>query len=248
MSYTSTLIKRNHLAEVEFPLRKPLWFFYLLLVSSGVNAGPFEHQVEHDLSQYAHEMSWQDYQQKIVTWLPNKNKPLPRCQQPVSFKRSNPVRPLLGRVNYLISCAQPRWNIRAHAKIKVWLAVLHAKQDIPPGQSVTLNNSFFKSVELSRLTRGFISQFEPKNGQPTIAQRRIRAGKTITRHQLTAPYLIKLGEQVIIRAAATNFVATMQGKALQNGKLGARIMVENSSSKKRFQAKVVARGTVETLH
>lgn len=240
-------------AEARFPLRKFLYtsclsLFLLtagLLPATSVQADPFYQRVESDLTAYARLQQWQNYSYDIALWLPGKAKQLPRCATGVKFKPASAGKAPLARVSYLISCAEPKWRIRAHAKIKVWLDVWHAKTDIAVNQRLTPQLIQLKKAEISKLTRGFVTDPGQLLNQRSL--RRIRAGKVISPQQLQHPFLVNRGDEVIIKASSETFVATMKGKALQNGKQGDRIVIENLSSGKRIQAKVTGEGIVETL-
>ncbi len=240
-------------AEAQFPLRKFLFtsslsLFLLtagLLPATSVQADPFYQRVENDLTTYARQQQWQNYSYDIALWLPGKSKQLPSCATGIKIKPASAGKPPLARVSYLISCAEPNWRIRAHAKIKVWLDVWHAKTDIAVNQQLTPPLLLLKRAEISRLSRGFVTDPGQLLNQRSL--RRIRAGKVISPQQLQHPFLINRGDEVIIRASSETFVATMKGKALQNGKRGDRITIENLSSGKRVQAKVTDEGVVETL-
>ena len=102
----------------------------VLFTSFFTKAELFEQQVKSDLKAYAGHMAWPAYREEIATWLPGKDKQLPECGQQISFELANHSRPPLGRVHYLISCESPKWQVRAQAKVKVWLDVWHARNDI----------------------------------------------------------------------------------------------------------------------
>lgn len=230
------------LADSLFPV---LLLLTTLFVSGFARAGAFELQVKKDLQIYAQQMAWPKYRDEINIWLPGKAKKLPECEQQINFDLTNQNRPPLGRVHYLLSCASPKWQVRAQAKIKVWLDVWHAKNDIAVDQVITAGHVYLKNIEISRLNRAFFTAEQKVVNKRSI--RRIRAGKIITGGQLKNVYLVKKGEEVLIRAQQQNFIATMKGTALENGMLGEKIKVENSSSKKKIQARVTENGIVETI-
>ncbi|WDE05169.1 flagellar basal body P-ring formation protein FlgA [Thalassomonas viridans] len=226
------------------------FFLFLLLLTAlftsvFARAEPFVQQVKNDLAAYAGQMAWPKYREEIITWLPGKGKQLPECGQEVSFELANHSRPPLGRVHYVISCASPKWQVRAQAKVKVWLDVWHARNDIAVDQVITAADVYLKNIEISRLNREFFTAGQKVVNKRSV--RRIRGGKIINAGQLQNVYLVKKGEEVLIRAQQGNFVATMKGTALENGMLGEKIRIENASSKKVIQGRVAGQGIVETL-
>ena len=110
---------------------------------------------------------------------------------------------------------------------------------------ITKADVYLKNIEISRLNREFFTAGQKVENKRSV--RRIRAGKIINAGQLQNVYLVKKGEEVLIRAQQGGFIATMKGTALENGMRGEKIKVENTSSKKKIQARVAAEGIVETL-
>ena len=76
------------------------------------------------------------------------------------------------------------------------------------------------------------------------ARRSIRAGEVIRANMLTAPQLVKRGDQVRIVAKREQIEVSMAGEALDNGARGAIIRVKNSSGNQ-IRARVIEAGTVE---
>lgn len=234
-------------AEAGFPQGKLFFTACLLtlLIATRAQATSFYHQVENDVLTYAQLQQWHDVSYDIAIWLPNKAQRLPQCDNPITFKSATPDRAPLARVSYLISCTQPKWKVRAYAKVKVWLDIWHAKTDISANQQLTSAQLQLKRAEISTLTQGFVTDETQLLKQRSL--RRIRAGRAISPQQVERPFLVTRGDEVIIRAASGGFVATMKGKALQSGKQGDKILIQNLSSNKRIQAKVASDGIVETL-
>lgn len=76
--------------------------------------------------------------------------------------------------------------------------------------------------------------------------RKIRKNKPIRTNNLSAPWLVSIGEEVIIEAASATFYANMLGVAMDAGKQGDAIRVRNTSSGKIITAYPVAKGRVQT--
>ena len=86
------------------------------------------------------------------------------------------------------------------------------------------------------------SDFSALEGMAT--RRTIREGDVIRQNMLTAPQLIKRGDQVRIVARREQIEVSMAGEALDNGTRGALIRVRNSSGTQ-IRARVIDAGTVE---
>ena len=245
MTYSTNGQEEEGRAEVQLPLGKLLILTILWLLSNSVSAHLFKQQVEQDIKRYSQQQNWLNYDAEVLIWLPNNANHLPACKNTVQYQRATPNNAPIGRVNYLISCTQPSWKVRAHAKVKIGLEVWHAKTDINPNQILKKQHVQLQRGVISRHTQRFITSSQPLVNQR--AKRRIRSGKIILPSQLQQRLLVERNDEVIIRAGSGSFVVSMKGKALQSGQLGDKIYIKNLSSGKKIQAKIIASGVVETL-
>lgn len=248
MSYIDKETKGKQNAEALFPLRKRigLCLFALLPAFSPLAQTQLIQEAKNRLATYAEQQNWPKYKVEVQPWIAGGEKHLPKCDSQVRYLPSSPQKAPLGRVSYQIRCDQPSWNLRARADVKVWLVVWSAKTDIQPNHLLTPLDLVAREVEVSRLHRGFTPNIEDLVGK--LTKRRIRAARLVSPSQLKPPYLVREGDEVVIRAGSKTFKASMKGKALQNGAMGERIKVQNLSSGKRIQAWVIGAGEVETKY
>jgi len=99
-----------------------------------------------------------------------------------------------------------------------------------------------QEVNIGKAPRGFYNSLDEVLGQG--AKRRVRAGQLIAPNLLTAPLLIRRGQQVTIVASQDGISASATGEALTNGREGEVIRVRNLGSQKVIEAQVVEEGVV----
>lgn len=75
-------------------------------------------------------------------------------------------------------------------------------------------------------------------------QRAIKQGEPITAQDVRVPILVQAGDVVVIEAISGAITVKTLGVALQNGKLGDVIRVENIESRKEIMARIVKQGIV----
>ncbi|MGR5068454.1 MULTISPECIES: flagellar basal body P-ring formation chaperone FlgA [Vibrio] len=202
-------------------------------------------QFEQEVAQVAQSRQWGNYQLDYQIWVPGSANHLPVCNSPLAITgRDN--RPLpIGNLKRAVSCedVNSQWRINVTIKSKVTLPVLVATTAIGRNESISTSNLKIESRTISRQD-DFYTQTNQAIGLETI--RRIRAGQMIDPTNLSAPPLIEKGNEVIIIASKDGFSASTKGVALENGKRGHQIKVENIGSGKVIRAVVTGVNQVHT--
>lgn len=165
---------------------------------------------------------------------------LPACRQAVRFQAGGQYRQPWGRRPYLVECTEPAWQLRARVEVTLMLPVWVAARDIPKGHVIAPEDLLEKSLDASRLQRGFTHSSQPLAGSKSL--RHLRMGQLIGELDLQQAWAVRAGEGVLIRVGQPGFSATTRGTALSNGAIGEGVRVRNLSSGKEIQAWVVDKG------
>jgi len=88
---------------------------------------------------------------------------------------------------------------------------------------------------------------DPANAIGRRLRRPVDEGQTITTGLITAPTLVRRGQQVSIEASTGSLQVRMAGTALKDGALGDIIEVESASSGRTVEAVVRSEKSVEVL-
>ncbi|MFM8270680.1 MAG: flagellar basal body P-ring formation chaperone FlgA [Pseudomonadota bacterium] len=153
--------------------------------------------------------------------------------------------PALGAVSFELA-----WEEKGEPKqtfgtaiVKVEEPVAIATKNVNPGEDLTDENIGFESREVSRFSKNGIftraSDLEDK-----VARAFIRAGSIINPTQVETPSEIRRGETVDLFFESGPVSITARMKALDSGRTGQWIRVENQNSKRIVRAKVVEQGRV----
>jgi flagella basal body P-ring formation protein FlgA len=119
--------------------------------------------------------------------------------------------------------------------------VWHATRDLQPGD--LLRPQDIDPTEPRRDSPGFIESSLDIVGQEV--KRRIRAGTPIPQRFIGEPALVRASQPVRVFWKAGGMSLEIQGKALEDGPLGAEIRVHNPGSGRTIRAQVVSDGTAE---
>ena len=250
MTYTNSVAKNSHRAEVLLPLRKWLFFLLLCIPVAAVADAQLEQQIQSHISaevqKFVRQLGAQgQIKQDIELTLPGGLSKYGRCSR-LDISRSNPQQAPWGRVSYSLNCKdKTSWQSRVTAKVRVWLPVVVANQAIQKDELLT---EAMLGTRLTELTQSKLSvELKPEALVGMQTKRRIQAGQVISRHLLEHKLLVEKGSHVLIRVQTQGFEASTKGIALEDGQLGQRIKVQNISSGTVLEADVVAEATVQSI-
>lgn len=167
---------------------------------------------------------------------------LAACQQPLEtfapYRRGNSARITVG-----VRCNDTsRWTLYVPVSISRMEEIVVASRPMTRGTIITAEDIRIETRDVAKLHRGFIATPEEAVGKRV--KRRIQANGVVTPDRITVQHAVKKGNLVTILARIGSLEVRVKGKALDNGVIGERIKVKNSSSERELEATVVARGTV----
>lgn len=199
--------------------------------------------MQQKLAEEARRQAWQGQRHSLNVTLLNSAERLPACTQALSVTVSSDDPSPLSRQRLDVSCADASgWSVTALVQASVFLPVVHAARVIERGQTIGREQLQLQEVNIGKAPRGFYNSLDEVLGQG--AKRRVRAGQLIAPNLLTAPLLIRRGQQVTIVASQDGISASATGEALANGREGEVIRVRNLGSQKVIEAQVVEDGVV----
>ncbi|MDJ0808067.1 MAG: flagellar basal body P-ring formation chaperone FlgA [Gammaproteobacteria bacterium] len=167
---------------------------------------------------------------------------LTRCESPMeTFSPTN--RGYQGKTTVGIRCNSSKpWKLYVTAHIGIEGPVVVARRDLSRGSVIGANDVRLVTRDTNHLLRGHFDSIAEVTGR--TLKRNLRREQVLTPSQLVTRKTIKRGQMVTILAGHSGIQVRMKGKALRNGNPGELIPVQNLSSKKQLEARVVAAGQV----
>jgi flagella basal body P-ring formation protein FlgA len=170
----------------------------------------------------------------IITPLPSSAKKADCSHQPQVRRSSQNT---LGKVTLVISCQTPKWQQYVSAQVDGELAVIAAKIDIPANTPITPAVMTQSWIPANTLRPHYVTKTQDIGERS--AKRFIAAGTILADNMLKTTQLIQKGQEVKIIAQQGGIYIEMRGTALEAGEAGKLIKIQNISSGKTLQAKVI---------
>ncbi len=204
-----------------------------------------EQAIKAQLARVAEAQQWPDYQLQLDSWIPASAEHLPACPQPLGIVGRDSQRLPIGQLKRLVSCESDtvNWRLNVSVKAAIKLPVLVAARGLNRGERLNAGDIRSETRTLQRAETFFA---RPDQVAGMEVQRRIRPGQMLQSDWLGKPALIEKGNQVVIIAAKDGFAATTKGVALEQGRRGEQIEVQNLTSHKVIRAVVTGLNQVHT--
>jgi len=166
------------------------------------------------------------------------------CDEPLSLDVNSLTNS--GRLNVLVRCSGTSpWSLYVPVELSVWQPVVVAAAPVARGQVLTASALEVVEHDVRRMHRSYWQRPEELVGH--VARRVIPAGSPITASQVEAPHAVRRGSSVIIEASQGGLLVKMAGTAQQDGRLGDRIAVRNSQSRRLLEARVIGPDRVRVI-
>lgn len=169
---------------------------------------------------------------------------LARCPAPLAA--ALPAGAELGaHVTVRVSCVAPEspWTVYVPVSIDSDVGVLVLKQSALRGARLTPEQVSVETRRLPGLAVGYLTDVGSLQRHTLI--RALPVGTALTADALLADTIVRQGQEVTLVASAPGISVRAQGKALEDGREGARVRVQNLASLKVVQGVVDANGVIE---
>ena len=154
-------------------------------------------------------------------------------------------RPAVGLVNFEMAWQEDGVLRQAYgsASVKIYAPIVVAKTVIRNNESFTKDNCTLQEREISPYkVTGYYDRLEDLKSFRVKGY--VTPGTVISPNHTQAPFLVSSGESVELVRESPTLRLSIRAKALENGRENQWIRVENLSTRKIIQAKVVNQGEV----
>jgi flagellar basal body P-ring formation protein FlgA len=142
-----------------------------------------------------------------------------------------------------VDCRMPSWTIYVPVRLHAWIDAVVAAANLSPDTK----------LEASDLTRGRVDMFanngslltDMKEAEGKILRVGLPAGSPVLSPYLQYPVVVHRGQKVLLTLTASTMTIKAPALALEDGRIGDSIEVENPESQKTMRAIVLSDGGVE---
>jgi flagella basal body P-ring formation protein FlgA len=155
---------------------------------------------------------------------------LSQCLQPLQAALPSGAQ-MQARMAVGVSCKHgAAWTIYVPVTVESEVAVLVLRNAAPRGARLTASDVVPQNQRVSGLAVAYVTDVSALERQ--TLKRPLAAGAVLTTDSLLPDYIVKRGEQVTLLASASGIEVRAPGRAMADGRDGARIPVQNLASLK----------------
>jgi flagella basal body P-ring formation protein FlgA len=142
-----------------------------------------------------------------------------------------------------VSCDTPSWTIYVPVRLHLWVDAVVAATNLPPNTTLTSAELTHGKVDAFASNAGVVSDIREVTGK--ILRTGLIAGAPILSPQLDLPIAVHRGQKVMLTLTDRDMTIKATALALEDGRIGDSISVQNAESQKTLRATVARDGGVE---
>lgn len=142
-----------------------------------------------------------------------------------------------------VRCETPFWTLYVPLRMHAWSRAVVAATNLMPNTTLDASDLAMARVDVLATNGGYLT--DPAQAEGKILRTNVRAGAPILSALLERPWIVHRGETVLLTLRDNAITIRTNVVAMQDGRSGDMIMVQNPDSKKTVQATVTSRGGVE---
>ena len=142
-----------------------------------------------------------------------------------------------------VSCREPFWTLYVPVRVHAWGRAVVAATNLAPGTRLTAADVTVAQLDILATNGAYLT--DPRQAEGMILRANVRAGAPILTPLLDLPVVVHRGDTVVLTLLDSVITIRADVIAMEDGRVGDHITVENPDSKKTIRAAVVNSGAVE---
>src|SRR5271165_4414786 len=141
-----------------------------------------------------------------------------------------------------VECHAPSWTVYVPVRLHAWVDAVVASANLTPNTKLSADHLSRGRVDMFANNGGLLTEATQAEGK--ILRVGLLAGAPILSPFLELPIVVHRGQKVLLTLTASTMIIKAPALALEDGRVGESIAVENPDTKKTMQATVASDGTV----
>ena len=142
-----------------------------------------------------------------------------------------------------VSCDAPSWTLYVPVRTHLWVNAVVAATNLPPNTVLTASQLTTGKVDALANNGGVMTDMRQVSGK--ILRSGLAAGSPILAPALDLPISVRRGQKVVLTLTDPGMTIKATAVALEDGRVGDNISVQNAESQKTLRATVGRDGGVE---
>jgi flagellar basal body P-ring formation protein FlgA len=142
-----------------------------------------------------------------------------------------------------VGCQEPSWTLYVPVHVHAWVNAVVAATNLSPNTTLTAAQLTTGRVDLLASNTGLIT--DPRGAQGKVLRIGLMAGSPVLSSLLDLPIAVHRGQNVVLTLTDRSMTLKTTALAMEDGRVGDSISVQNPESQKSLRATVSRDGGVE---
>jgi flagella basal body P-ring formation protein FlgA len=142
-----------------------------------------------------------------------------------------------------VSCREPNWTLYVPVHLHAWVNAVVAATNLPP--NITLTAAQLTTGRADQLAGSAGLVTDPRLVQGKVLRVGLMAGNPVLSTLLDQPIAVRRGQNVVLTLIDASMTLKTTATAMEDGRVGDSISVQNAASQKTLRATVSRDGGVE---
>jgi len=142
-----------------------------------------------------------------------------------------------------VRCDEPAWTLYVPLRVHAWGRAVVAAANLGPDTILRAADLTIARIDLLAVNGAYVT--DPAQAEGKVLRANVRAGAPIPAALLTQPVIVHRGQTVVLTVRDSAVTIRANVVAMQDGRVGDSILVENPDSRKNLRATVSGAGGVE---
>jgi flagellar basal body P-ring formation protein FlgA len=142
-----------------------------------------------------------------------------------------------------VSCQDPSWTLYVPVHLHAWINAVIAATNLPP--NTTLSGAQLTSGRVDQLASSAGLITDPRQAQGKVLRIGLMAGNPVLSSLLDLPISVRRGQNVVLTLTTQSMTLKTTAMAMEDGRVGDSISVQNPATQKTLHATVSRDGGVE---
>ncbi len=142
-----------------------------------------------------------------------------------------------------VTCQEPNWTLYVPVRLHAWVNAVVAATNLPANTILTTAQLTTGRADEFAGSAGLITDLRQVQGK--VLRTGLMAGSPVLSSQLDQPVAVRRGQNVVVTLTDSSMTLKTTATAMEDGRVGDNISVQNPASQKTLRATVSRDGGVE---
>jgi flagella basal body P-ring formation protein FlgA len=146
-------------------------------------------------------------------------------------------------ISVKVGCPSPQWSLYVPVRVHAWVEAVVAASNLAPNTTIAARDLARGHVDAFAAPMGLLT--DPREAEGKVLRGPVMMGAAVTSALLDQPVTVRRGQRVVLTLTDRTMTIRATAVAMEDGRIGDNIAVQNPETRKMLHATVDRDGGVE---